>query len=560
MEQKKIKVCAYCRVSTNSKDQENSFENQKSYFEREITNSEDYELIQIYADKGITGTSLTKREAFNRMLEDAGIDIIPVHNKDKDRRLDKIKFSYVASSSRNPKFNIIFVKNTSRFARNVLIQDILRELKKKEVYVYFLDINKSTENDSDELILQFMFTFDENESKDKSRKVRFGLREGAEKGVILVNSQIYGYHYIKETNSLEIIPNEAEVIRKIFELYSNGYGVRRIYNYLDENGIVTRKGKSFGKTSIQRILDNEKYAGINARLKYDSGTVFNKYSYAKIRDRSEWIIHKNSRIPSIIDIELFEKCQEIKHSKVHSKLQKGIYKGISEYAGLIYCDKCGNHYISNVDRGRRFFNCRLKKDKGISACNNPNISLKRLEQVIIDEGNFEFERLFDQAREEYIQRLEKLKSLISQKIDIDKSKEVKLLMSKLEDLNKESKRLLDLYLKNLFDMETLDSSKRRLDEEVSKTQAMISHLSKGNDEIKKDIQEIDATIDKINDIRLKYNYTKDDILSEIDRIIVDEEGGLNIKYKALSFLEEVTQKYSDIILEDYMDEFFRPYA
>ena len=223
----KKKVACYCRVSTNKRDQENSFENQKNYFKREIAKSNEYELYKIYADKGITGTSFTNRREFNKMLYDAGLDIKPIYNSNKIL----VKNSYVASS-REPKFNLIMVKNTSRFARNIVSWDIIRELKKKQVYIYFLDINKTTANDADELLLQMLLTLDENESRDKSRKVQFGHLESAKQGVIFTNNNIYGYRYIKETNSLQIIPQEAEVIKKIFNYYANGLGIRRIINKL----------------------------------------------------------------------------------------------------------------------------------------------------------------------------------------------------------------------------------------------------------------------------------------------------------------------------------------
>ena len=110
-----IKVAAYCRVSTDSTDQANSFENQN------------YKLYQVYADKGITGTKLQRPE-FNHMLEDAGLDIIYVDNLANDSRKQYHKYTTVLSS-RQPKFNLILVKNTSRFARNVSVSDILNELK-----------------------------------------------------------------------------------------------------------------------------------------------------------------------------------------------------------------------------------------------------------------------------------------------------------------------------------------------------------------------------------------------------------------------------------------------
>lgn len=379
--EEKVKVCAYCRVSTNSKDQENSFENQKRYFEREINKSNDFELVGIYADKGITGTSFSKRQEFNRMLHDAGIDIEEHRQNELDRRSNRVEYVYCITD-REPKFKYILTKNTSRFARNIEVVGIIRKLYQKGVYINFIDIKISTENDVDSLLLSILFTMDENESKDKSKKVKWGIIEGANNGKINANSRLYGYKYIQKENRLETIDEEAENIKLIFKMYSTNYGIRRIINYLSEHNINTRSGLDFSKSTVSRILQNEKYAGYNARLKYDTGEVLiNKHS-PKIRPKGEWIVRKSDKIPAIISIDLFDVCKKIRESKVNTINQKGKYKGVSEFAGLIKCSNCGNYYTKNKDRNRIFYNCSKKKAKGIDACNNVNINLDELNEFI----------------------------------------------------------------------------------------------------------------------------------------------------------------------------------
>ena len=136
------KVCAYCRVSTDSKEQESSFENQRAYFERELSKENGFNLIKIYADKGLTGT-VFDREQFLDMLYDAGLDYQTIKGK-----------LIFTTSDREPLFKYICVSNTSRFARNILIVDIIRELRKKKVYIKFMDWGKSTEDDDIETFLK----------------------------------------------------------------------------------------------------------------------------------------------------------------------------------------------------------------------------------------------------------------------------------------------------------------------------------------------------------------------------------------------------------------------
>ena len=287
---KRINVCAYARVSTDKKDQENSFENQQSYFNREITKNPNYNLVEVYADKGLTATN-TNRDDFLRMIYDSGIDVDMYAYTHQEREKEEQIF---IPSDREPKFNKIFVKNTSRFARNIDIIDLLRKLRKKNVHVEFLDINKSTENEADFVFIEMLLVFDENESRDKSRKTQFGQLEGMKNGVIGVSSRIYGYKVI-DKYTLEIIPDEAKVIKFIFEQYSKGYGVRILRSQLKEKGYKTRKGKDFGKTTVLTILKNPKYMGDNVRNRYTTGTIFiDKTSVPREKDEEDWIVHKDA--------------------------------------------------------------------------------------------------------------------------------------------------------------------------------------------------------------------------------------------------------------------------
>ena len=204
----RVKVCAYCRVSTKEDEQLDSYNNQIRFFEREFGERAGYELVEIYRDRGTSGTKLS-RPGFDKMILDAGID---KHHIDGDlyRIIDK------------PKFNRILVKNASRFARNVSADMLLKTLKKNGVFVDFVSSGVSTENNDENIIVNIYLAIAEGESREKSERVRFGIKEGIKRGNIHSHNGIYGYkYYPKPENRLEVREDEAEIVRLIFDLYAN---------------------------------------------------------------------------------------------------------------------------------------------------------------------------------------------------------------------------------------------------------------------------------------------------------------------------------------------------
>ena len=533
-----LKRCvAYCRVSTNHKDQENSFENQNVYFEREITKNSEYEFAGIYADKGISGTKLN-RPQFDRMIYDAGLDVIEVKNNDGDNRKMSKKYVTIPSSTRSPKFDLILVKNTARFARNVLVEDILRDLAKVGVYVKFMDLDKSTENQEDIIFIQIFQTFDEGESRKKSKAVVFGQIEGANRGRINAGHRIYGYNYIKEDNLLKIIPEEAEIIVKIFELYCSGNGMRRLINLLDDEGIKTRDGKKFCRSSIRRILTNEKYIGVSVRKKYDTGLIFNKNSYPKIRDKKDWLIDENTdKIPPIVTKELFDKCNDLLVNRISHINQKGIYKGTTEFAGLLYCSKCENTYISNMDRGRRFYNCSTKKAQGTKGCDCKNISHKTLNDILTTDMYIATKSMSAQAalatygvlKEVHIKRLS----------DIPNDK-IQQLHERIAAIEEEQELLLNAYMKKLISEKVFEGKQIPLLEEMEKLELSLKAYTMPKNEIVEAIVEIDSAIERMILLKYKTDYSKDEILADIDKIIILPSDQIQVKFK--SFIDETKVK------------------
>ncbi|MGM0880895.1 MAG: recombinase family protein [Bacillota bacterium] len=504
----KIKSAAYCRVSTGSEEQVNSFKNQKAYFEREITKSKEFSLFKIYADQGISGTSLSRREEFTRMLYDAGLDETKINPKK----------SVFTASTRKPLFNRIFVKNTSRFARNVLVIDVLRELLKKGVFVYFLDINLVFDDIQKEFMLNMFLNFSQQESIDKSTKVIFGHKEGMKKGVIFTPNKIYGYKYHKETNELTIVEEEAAVIRKVYELYADGIGIRRIINALDEQGIKTRQGKSFVPQAIKRMLSQEKYYGALIRNKYNAGSVFSRKTPV-VNDEAEWIVHEN-RVPAILSRELYDKVNKLRGSKVNHINQKGIYSGTSEFAGKIFCGKCGGTYTRNVDRGRAFFNCNSKKQKGTKACDAKNINESAIYEQIDDLRTNGLITVFVRQKDKHILKLRDQIDALNKRIDTPAVEQLEAKQSELAEIEAESEVLLRNVMKKKVSQALYDKLSDELAERKDVLLREVEGLSLTNEAIFDEVERIEARIRDIEALNVKDDYSREEILKLITRFVV----------------------------------------
>lgn len=546
---KKKKIAPYVRVSTKSHEQDHSYESQKDFFENEVLKLpqyKDFEIYKIYSDKD-TATRF-KRKGFLEMLYDAGIDVIKVKNE--------LTFH---TSDREPKFNRILVTNLSRFARDIAVITPIRKLSEKGVYIDFLSDNKSTENESDMMYIELMFTFAANESRDKSIKVRDGLKRTASRGQLFTH-QLYGYDYLVGEKKLVINEKEAEVVKLIFDLYIQGYGFRRIINYLTSKGIYTRNGKIFTISAIKRILTNEKYAGILIRNKWDSGVVFSKHS-PRVKP-SEYVFE--GVIPAIISKEKFFKAQSIREGKIQHQNQKGIYRGTSKYANMLVCGKCGGSYVRNAEYDKKtkqlryhFFNCTNKKKKGVQFCNSKNVREEWIDWAVNQFANEGILTTIEEFKQEYIIELQYIKKLILDKIDKQQEDLAIELRSKLNDLQEQKKRIAKLYLTNKYTDEELNELVNEIDDEYGKIDKQLKEVSMSNEEIYFEASKIDEVIEKIKDFR--FSSENDDILDIITRITIQEFEGIidintdkklnkkilvfNFEFKMFKSLFQIAEKY-----------------
>lgn len=311
----KKRVAAYCRVSTDSEDQTNSFESQQRYFRQYIEQRSDWVLYEIFADEGITGTNTKKRREFNRMIDCA----------------------------KRGEFDLIITKEISRFARNTLDSIYYtRDLKKHGVGVIFMNDNINTLDGDAELRLAIMSSIAQEESRKTSERVKWGQKRRMEQGVVFGRSML-GYDI--RCGKMYINQKGADIVRLIFHKFvDEGKGTHVIAKELCEEGIAPMHVKEWHSSVILRIIRNEKYCGDLVQKKtYTPDFLSHEKKYNK--GQEEFIIIKNHHEP-IISREIFMQANKILDERSLSQKEKNKYSRRYIFSGKIKCGCCGKSYVA----------------------------------------------------------------------------------------------------------------------------------------------------------------------------------------------------------------------
>lgn len=342
---KRKRAAAYARVSMAGESMINSLEAQVGYFTELIGANPDWDFVGIYADEGISGTSAANRKEFNRMLADCEAG----------------------------KIDIILTKSISRFARNTLtLLKTVRRLKEIGVEVRFERENLNTMDASSELMMTILTSFAQEESRSTSENVKWGIRRGFEAGHMNA-FVLYGYRAVN--GQLKVVPEEAAVVRLIFENFLNGYTAAKTEKQLEEMGVLSYRGKHFSKDAIRKILRQEKYTGNATLQKY---YIENHITHKKRKNRGELPQYyvENSH-EAIIDPEIFEQVQR----EIKRRRELGIFaSGAVEtncFTSKIQC-RCGRNYrrYKKIQKnGSEFvrWRCSAKKLRGEAVCSSEDI-------------------------------------------------------------------------------------------------------------------------------------------------------------------------------------------
>ena len=273
----KKRVCAYARVSTGSELQGESLENQITYYENLIKSNSEYEFVEVFADRGITGTT-DNRPEFQRMIE----------------------------AAREGEIDLIITKSISRFARSTTITlETVRELKSINVEVRFEKENINTLSGDGELMLTILSSFAEEESKNISQNTKWSMKKKFQKGELVINTKLFLGYDKDEFGDLVINREEAKIVHRIFTDYLAGKGVFTIARELNDEGVPTIKGGKWQETTILQILKNEKYKGDAHMQKYYTPDHLMYKSYKNNGEVDSYYIEGNHA--PIISKEMWEK-------------------------------------------------------------------------------------------------------------------------------------------------------------------------------------------------------------------------------------------------------------
>jgi len=298
----KKRVAAYCRVSTDLADQLHSLSAQIKFFTEYISDHEGWELIEVYSDEGITGTSTKKRDNFNRMIKDC----------------------------EEGKIDTILTKEVSRFARNTI--DTLtytRKLSDLGINVIFMNDGIDISDKDDELRLSIMASIAQEGSRKISERVKWGIRRKMEDGWVYGYCEMLGFR--TKNGKLEIVPEEAEIVKRIFHSYVyEGKGCHTIANELNAAGLLTARGKMWREDGVCRILKNDKYVGYLTQWKHYSTDFLTKR-----------VLQNNGDDPDTPLITIKDHHEGIVSREVWDAAQKQVYeRGLLSREGRKY----SSHY------------------------------------------------------------------------------------------------------------------------------------------------------------------------------------------------------------------------
>lgn len=436
-----LRVTYYARVSTDHEEQLNSLENQVMYFENYIKSQTNWIFVSGYVDEGISGTSVNKRDNFLKMINDA----------------------------KKGMFNLILTKEISRFSRNTVDSiQYTQELLTSGVGVYFLNDNINTFDSDSELRLTIMSSIAQDEIRKLSERVRFGYKRSIERGIVTGSDNLYGYK--KNKGKLEIVDEEAELIKLIFNEYSKGkMGTAKLGHYLyDEYNIKSKADKPITGTVIGRIIRNPKYKGYYCAHKE---TTIDYHSRKRIRFKpDEWIVYKdNKACPPIVSEELWDKCNDIlnensiKH-KTHTRTDM-------RYAlsGKIKCYHDGATFIKGNYKNKRtgvetkYWGCSnyrkygREKSKG---CNTPMIyydELLKIFKVVV--------KYILDTKNDVINEIYRLINETESKSDY--SREINEIDKKIDEVKNARSELINMRARKEIEGDEYNEARDKYNEELS---------------------------------------------------------------------------------------------
>ena len=366
--ERQLRVAAYCRVSTKEEDQLNSYEAQKTYYTDKIMTNPKWTMAGIFADEGITGTSAKKREDFMRMMR----------------------------WCKQGKIDLILTKSVSRFSRNTVdCLNYIRMLKALGISVYFEKENINSMDESTELMLTMMGAFAQAESESISGNIRAGKRYAMQRGEASIQyKHLYAYERGAD-NKPKVIPEQAAIVREIYDQFLRGASLRMIQKDLERRQIPNAVGgQKWTDSAVRGILTNEKYVGDVLMQKTFRQDCISRKIIRNTGQLPMYLVQNHHE--AIVDRKTFDAAQAelARRNALPGTTQKSTPSGRSCYSpryalsGRVICGECGTPYRrctwSNHGKKHVVWRCISRMDYGRRYCHeSPSVDEQQLQRAIL---------------------------------------------------------------------------------------------------------------------------------------------------------------------------------
>lgn len=497
-----MNIAAYCRVSTDKEDQLNSLEMQKQFFSEYVQRTGD-KLVRLYADEGISGTKIKNRKEFQRMMSDA------------QRGL----------------FDMVVVKDISRFARNTvdLLQNV-RKLKALGIETQFLTANMTSMGNS-EFVLTLMGAVAQEESANTSKRIKFSKKMNAEKG--RVPNLVYGYDKTcGDYFNLTINEEEAAILRQIFQWYVNeGYGSSKIAAMLNEQGLKTKRNCAWNSGGVCKMLTNPIYTGkiINGKEEIKDFLTGERVERAE----EDWIVVERPEL-RIIDQDLFDRAGRLMEERNQKfKLDRERQSNKYLFSTLIKCKECGWSFrrISRTFKKTYIrWTCSAHNHRAEDCFNTVKVDEEELMDVLQDY----FTNLLKHRKQVIDHVVREFSRVYKEKDDnLDYEKE---LNARLAHLRKSRQKWMDMYTDDLISRQELNDNLSGVRQEIERLERelqMVSYnLTKG-DQLEELLRRTFKEIEDVADVR---QMTNAQLRRIVEKIEVDHVGNVDIYLRVIGDL------------------------
>ena len=349
---RKLRVAAYARVSSSKDAMLHSLSAQVSYYNKYISSHDDWEFVGIYADEGISGTK-EDRDEFQRMINDC----------------------------RAGKIDLILTKAISRFARNTMTMlTIVRELKNLNVDVFFEEQNLHSISSDGEMVLTLLASVAQEEARSVSENQKWRIRKDFEKGLIWGGNSAYGYRIINK--KMVIIPEEAKLVKRIFQLYIGGLGFQKISKLLNDEGIPAMRAKRWNKQSLQQIIANINYTGDLLLQKTYNENYLTKKTKINRGELDQFFVENDHE--AIITRDEYYAALEIRRKRVEYFKLDNFKVHTYPLTGFVRCGNCGKNYNHKRTRYTEKWSCVTYQNIGKAECDAKSVPDAELTRITLE--------------------------------------------------------------------------------------------------------------------------------------------------------------------------------